>query len=145
MIGYKMIESTLISDELTEKYAQDAIDAAWSLKFPLNDGGDFFKKFNRLLMFFHRDLQKISEDESGILLESIAIKNCALLIRHLNLHYPHHLYRWYKDDIQYGENTYPLLVDNNVLFPKALIETQIRTGKKNHVLRGLSEIVPEVS
>lgn len=121
-----MIFNQKISERTIRKYIDDAIAAALDMGIIINFNSGFIKQIDKLCVMLHDDINYISNQE--ILLDSIAIKNTALVYEYLRQKYPSENIVWYRNDKYYGKNTYPINFRGLMIFPKEWIKESIVSG-----------------
>ena len=140
-----------ITDKLASKYRDDAISAGSDYAVDLTNVGNLLDNLDSLCVKLNSEIEEILSDE--ILLDSIAIKNAAIVYLYLKDNYPDKDIGWYRHDAYYGVNTYPVKFGSLAVFPKQWFKDAIVSGKpgyfkdlyKSNVVDGSSELASEVS
>lgn len=125
-----MLFENLISSKTIKKYVKEAYEAAEGLGVIIHDDERVIEDLDKLCYKLNGDIDNIRK-YSEILLDSIAIKNAAILYDYLKRIKRFEIIEWYKDDAKFGINTYPLLLNDTVVFPKQWIIDAITSGKQN--------------
>ncbi len=134
-----IFKTNIISQRLIDQYKMDAISAAADTGVNISYAADFVQQIDKLCVMLHDDLEYIQSQD--ILLDSIAIKNTALVYGYLKLTYPSETVVWYRNDQRFGKNTYPVLFGSIMIFPKIWIKNAIISGKKGDFIKAFKEAV----
>lgn len=130
-----------IDDKLAKQYRDDAISAGSDYGVDLADAKNLVDNLDTLCVKLHAELKAILADE--ILLDSIAIKNAAIVYLYLKMQHPKEVVEWYQHDVNYGDNTYPVRFGSFAIFPKQWFKDAITSGQPGQLKKLYSEGVAD--